>query len=363
MQTVRHLADRARGAGAEIREGVEVVGFELGDDGVAAIATSEGRLACETVVVAPGPWIAGVWGMLGLEPRGRGRRASAGRSCPTGRRRRASSRSRGVGLGGAGPDAPVVHLDQSEPLRSDRDGRALVPRRVGHLLPHGPRRHHRRRAADPPDRPRARPVRLRRTPRTSPSRRSPSSSSPAWRPRCGASAGTPTSGDRPRAAASSPTRPTITPCATGSCANVYAIVDSGHGFKTLAIGRLAADDILDDGEPLLDAFRLAASRRAPRTRRRWALPVDLKRARRERLGHEEPGSVLRGPPITITCECGEKRDLRYGEAGRASAAASAGTRARSRPSSTTAIRRLQLRFRVCRSRSAWSSPRWRSSSR
>jgi glycine/D-amino acid oxidase-like deaminating enzyme len=38
--------------------------------------------------------------------------------------------------------------------------------------------------------------------------------------------------------------------------NVYAIVDSGHGFKMLAIGRLAADDMLDDGEPLLDAFRL-----------------------------------------------------------------------------------------------------------
>jgi glycine/D-amino acid oxidase-like deaminating enzyme len=37
--------------------------------------------------------------------------------------------------------------------------------------------------------------------------------------------------------------------------NVYAIVDSGHGFKTLAIGRLAADDILG-GEPLLDPFRL-----------------------------------------------------------------------------------------------------------
>ena len=35
--------------------------------------------------------------------------------------------------------------------------------------------------------------------------------------------------------------------------------------------------------------------------------------RRERLGHEDPGSVLRGPPITITCECGDKRDLRYGE--------------------------------------------------
>ncbi|HEX2371413.1 MAG TPA: hypothetical protein VHI33_02240, partial [Solirubrobacterales bacterium] len=35
---------------------------------------------------------------------------------------------------------------------------------------------------------------------------------------------------------------------------------------------------------------------------------------RERLGHERPGTVLRGPPITVTCECGEKRDLGYGEA-------------------------------------------------
>ena len=26
-----------------------------------------------------------------------------------------------------------------------------------------------------------------------------------------------------------------------------------------------------------------------------------------------PRSVRRGPPITVTCECGEKRELRYGE--------------------------------------------------
>jgi hypothetical protein len=38
-----------------------------------------------------------------------------------------------------------------------------------------------------------------------------------------------------------------------------------------------------------------------------------KRQQRERLGHEQPGAVLRGPPISLTCECGEKRDLRYGE--------------------------------------------------
>ena len=39
--------------------------------------------------------------------------------------------------------------------------------------------------------------------------------------------------------------------------NAYAIVDSGHGFKMLALGRLAADDVLDGGAPLLEPFRLA----------------------------------------------------------------------------------------------------------
>ena len=60
-----------------------------------------------------------------------------------------------------------------------------------------------------------------------------------------------------------------------------------------------------------------------------------KRRERERLGHERPGAVFGGPPITVTCECGEKRELqvrrgldlrelRHG----------AGTRTRSRRSST-----------------------------
>lgn len=31
------------------------------------------------------------------------------------------------------------------------------------------------------------------------------------------------------------------------------------------------------------------------------------------MGNEKPGSVLKGPPITVTCECGERHDLFYGE--------------------------------------------------
>ena len=58
-----------------------------------------------------------------------------------------------------------------------------------------------------------------------------------------------------------------------------------------------------------------------------------KRPPRERLGHEDPGAVLRGPPIAVTCECGEKRDLRWDT--------------RQIPAEQyETIRRTQLRFRV-----------------
>jgi hypothetical protein len=33
---------------------------------------------------------------------------------------------------------------------------------------------------------------------------------------------------------------------------------------------------------------------------------------RRRLGHESPGSVLRGPPITLTCPCGTREKVAYG---------------------------------------------------
>jgi methylglutamate dehydrogenase subunit A len=68
MQTLRHLAERARAAGVEIREETEVVGFELGAGSVEALLTDSGRLPCETLVAAPGPWAARLWQLLGLNP-------------------------------------------------------------------------------------------------------------------------------------------------------------------------------------------------------------------------------------------------------------------------------------------------------
>jgi methylglutamate dehydrogenase subunit A len=61
------LADKARAAGATILEGVEVSSFEFRDDGsVAQVVTTAGPIDVEQVVVAVGPWIAGLWSELGL---------------------------------------------------------------------------------------------------------------------------------------------------------------------------------------------------------------------------------------------------------------------------------------------------------
>jgi methylglutamate dehydrogenase subunit A len=250
MQTVRRLSERARSAGAEIREGVEVVGFERGGR---ALATSEGRLECETVVVAPGPWVAGVWRMLGLRPDV----DVAGERRPLVSYMKAQEGEfalRGAEVTAAGPDPPVVHLDQEGPLRSDRDGRVLVAGawgiyfRAGASITGG-----------------GLPIYL-----TDPELEPYGWDNPAHvaEPEfeeffvAGLAAALRRfrghSGDWRITAGGGivPHTPDNYPVCDWVLENVYAIVDSGHGFKTLAIGRLAADDILDDGEPRLDAFRL-----------------------------------------------------------------------------------------------------------
>jgi hypothetical protein len=66
----------------------------------------------------------------------------------------------------------------------------------------------------------------------------------------------------------------------------------------------------------------------------------------ERLAsHERPGTMMKGPPITVRCPCGERRELGYGEVWRCacgrrwdSAQVDAAQYAR--------LRRLQLRFRI-----------------
>jgi len=245
MQTVRHLASRARAAGVEIREGVEVVGFE---DGRRAI-TSDGPIEYETLLLAPGPWIAQLGKLLGLELELRYLKAQEGEFVLA-----------GAGLSGrAGSEAPVIHLDQTLPLHSDRDGRVLVDGpwgiyfRMGRtgtgitggglpvmldrieLDPYGP--DNPAHAAEP-----------------SFEEFFTSGLATALRRFRGHA------GDWRVTAAGGIIGHTADnyPICDWVGENAYAIVDNEHGFKTLAIGRLAAQEIASGAaDPRLEPFRAA----------------------------------------------------------------------------------------------------------
>ena len=243
MQTVRHLAARARAAGVEIREGLELVGFE----GSRRAITTEGPLEYETLVLAPGPWAAQAGALLGVDFEMRYWKAQEGEFALA-----------GAGLSGrAGSEAPVVHLDQAGPLRSDRDGRVLVDGpwgiyfRMGRtgtgitggglpvlldsleLDPYGP---------DNPEH----------------------AAEPAFEEFFTSGLATAMrrfrghAGDWRVTAAGGIVAhtPDNYPICDWVREDVYAIVDSGHGFKTLALGRLAAEEITGGSpDPRLEPFR------------------------------------------------------------------------------------------------------------
>ena len=239
MQTVRHLATRAREAGVEIRENTELVEFGGGE----AVTRSGDRLGYDTLVLAPGPWAA----QLVPEVELRYWKAQEGEFALP-----------GAGLSGrAGGEAPVVHLDQSQPLRSDRDGRVLVDGpwgiyfRMGRtgtgitggglpvlldspeLDPYGP---------DNPAHAAEEGFRDFFTSGLAAGLRRFRGRSADWKLTAagGIVAHTPDN----------------YPVCDWVAEDTYAIVDSGHGFKTLAIGRLAATESADrKPDPRLEPFR------------------------------------------------------------------------------------------------------------
>jgi hypothetical protein len=71
-----------------------------------------------------------------------------------------------------------------------------------------------------------------------------------------------------------------------------------------------------------------------------------RRAPRERLGREAPGNVLGGPPIAVTCECGVKHDVRYGDVWTCEQCGRRWDTSQIPREQYEAVRRTQLRFRV-----------------
>ena len=68
QESVQGLAEKCAGEGVLMLSGVKVTGIEFGDDDVAtAVETDQGRIGIsEQLVIAPGPWAQHFWRMLGL---------------------------------------------------------------------------------------------------------------------------------------------------------------------------------------------------------------------------------------------------------------------------------------------------------
>ncbi len=69
LASLRGLLRLATRAGARVLSGVTVMGFEAGAGGVNAVVTDGGRVRCRRVVVAAGPWVRDLRGMLDLPDR------------------------------------------------------------------------------------------------------------------------------------------------------------------------------------------------------------------------------------------------------------------------------------------------------
>jgi glycine/D-amino acid oxidase-like deaminating enzyme len=64
--SMRGLAAKAQAEGVTIRTGVTVTGLQTSGGAVTAVETSEGRIGCDQLVVAVGPWVRDFWAMLDL---------------------------------------------------------------------------------------------------------------------------------------------------------------------------------------------------------------------------------------------------------------------------------------------------------
>ena len=250
--TVAALAGLARSAGAQIAEGVEVLGFDTAADVVRCVETSRGPIGCDAVALAPGPWARDLWRGLGL-PR---ELDVAGESRPAFHYWQVREGDYTHTAGALDRLAPVVHLDADIPLAA-ADGRELLPAPWGvdfrpglgqgmacgglplwldpdcELDPDGPSH---------PE--------LGSTDRSFDEAME---AALAWSLGRFAAPGTWTASSY---AAQTGFTPDSYPVVGWVRGNAYAVLDSNHGFKMLALGKLAASELLGAEEPALAAFRL-----------------------------------------------------------------------------------------------------------
>ena len=127
------LATKAESEGVRILTGVEVTGFQSddGSDAVKAVVTNKGNIACDQLVIAPGPWAKTLWDMMELPKTVDIKSGSEiHRDIPMWIYWSLQEGTLGVDpemqKTNDGKMPPVIHVDSNEPLYSDVDGSLIT---------------------------------------------------------------------------------------------------------------------------------------------------------------------------------------------------------------------------------------------
>lgn len=137
ISSVLGLVRKVEAEGVNILPGVEVTGFTRSGDQVTAVQTSYGAIETEQVVIGVGPWIKGLWTMLGLPNTIdiRKRNGEVVKDWPMWTYWRLQEGEIRVNPAeyttsdGAYP--PVIHVDSTEPLISDKTGQMITDKLWG----------------------------------------------------------------------------------------------------------------------------------------------------------------------------------------------------------------------------------------
>jgi len=129
---VAGLEGKARAAGVRIQPDTTVTGLRLDGGAVTAVETDRGTIGCDSVVIAPGPWVRDFWAMLGLPDRidvtdGSGN-VYPDRAMWTywALQEGTLEVDPGAFKTSSGGFPPVVHVDSDAPLYDDIDGSLIT---------------------------------------------------------------------------------------------------------------------------------------------------------------------------------------------------------------------------------------------
>ena len=132
VASLKGLEDKVRAAGVQIVTGITVTGIELRDERVTAVETDRGRVECQSLVAALGPWVRDVWSMLGL-PETITVRTPDGQDHPDQPMWTYWALQEGTlevdpstFTDNHGGFPPVIHVDSDAPLYDDRDGSLIT---------------------------------------------------------------------------------------------------------------------------------------------------------------------------------------------------------------------------------------------